>query len=138
MVRADVASVRREVARIDAMKLTTESRQSDGLVTHWTFIDVFRDSNRMPRKISTTCFIGEVVTHETIYLQGGTPLFVLSNESTITGTLRTQTRLYFDKGRLIEKRVGKKSLPLSAAQKRNIETNTQKRIRTYLSLYQLV
>lgn len=141
---ADVASVRREVTRVEAMKLTTESRGGDGLFIPLVTVSVSRDSQGVPRKIELRSSGASKQKRETIYLQGGLPLFVSVKEDKLSidakdnlkVTALSETRLYFDKGHLIEERVGKKLMPLNAARKISIEANTKKRIRSYLSRYQ--
>lgn len=143
LARADVKTVRREVARIDARKLALKTSERTDLSTEGAQISVYCDTQKTPHKIVARIYGESGQLKETIYLQQNQLLFVFSVEERYQSPLgttspvkvasRTETRLYFDKGRLTEKRMGKKQLSLTATQKRTIEKQTRDSIRTYLS-----
>ena len=141
--KADVAAVRREVARIDARKLAFKSYDNSDLSTEGARITIKRDGQGTPRKIVATIYGESGQKEEKVYLQNGLPLFVFSVETRynvplgsstkIRVDLQTETRLYFEKGHLIQKREDENIVPLSASQKRAIERETKATIRAYLT-----
>lgn len=139
--QADVAAVRREVARVDALKLSVQTQTRTDLSTEGARISVRRDAKGAPRKIDADITGEGGRKHETIYLQNGAPLFVYSVEERYDKPMylpdfkvvsRIETRLYFEKGRLIQKRVGKKILELSRAQARQLQRETVDEVRDFL------
>lgn len=143
IARADVAAVRREVARINALKLSTKSTDRADFSSEDAQILVGRDAKGSPRKI-VAHILGETGRRaDTMYLQNGKPLFRFSVEdryaepigvsSRVKVFSHLETRLYFDSGRLIQKRVGKKIVTLTRAQKQKIEFQTFEDVKGYLS-----
>ena len=140
---ADVASVRREVGRINALKLSTQTRDRTDLSTEGAQILVGRDAKGAVRKIVAHIFGETGRQDETIYLQNGKPLFVFSVEqrydqpigvsSRVKVVSRVETRLYFSNGKLISKRVGSKATKVTRTQKAQIESQTFALLRDYLS-----
>lgn len=140
---ADVASVRREVTRVDARKLAMKSYDSSNLSSEGAKISIGRDGRGAPRKIVARIYGESGQKQDTIYLQNGLPLFMLSVVNHYKAPLSAaskavtisliETRVYFEKGRLIQKREGKKIVTLSASQKRTLERQTKATIRTYLA-----
>jgi len=142
VARADVASVRREVARIDALKLSTKSSDRTDLSTKGAQVLIGRASKGTPRKIVAHIY-GETGRHDdTMYLQGGKPLFVFSVEdryarpigvsSHVKVVSHIETPLYFGNARLIQERIGKKVVLLTPFQKSKVEQETLKSIQSYL------
>ncbi|RYG57575.1 hypothetical protein EON80_28130 [bacterium] len=125
IAHADVASVRRRVANIDSMKLSSKTYNRADLSSEGAEISVWRDAKGAPRKVVARIYgeMGQV--HDTIYLEKGLPLFLFTIDESYDGPLslsvkvakRQETRLYFDNGKLFLKREGTKTVPLTSAQK---------------------
>ena len=139
---ADVASVRREVAHINALKISTKSSDRSDLSAEGAQILVGRDAKSTPRKIVAHIYGESGRRDDTIYLQGGKALFRLSVEeryarpigvsSHVKIVSRVETRLYFSGGNLIQERIGKKVMTLTQTQKSAIERETVASINSYL------
>jgi hypothetical protein len=142
--RADVPSVRREVAQIDRALPSLARQTSDrtDLSTEGARITIY-GAKKSPRKIRAEIFGESGRKTETIYLSAGTPLFRFSVEERYLVPLpqkpigkvvsRVETRFYFQNGRLFEMRVGATKSRLSAASKARIEAQTREDVRQYLS-----
>ncbi|RYX85641.1 hypothetical protein EON83_04695 [bacterium] len=125
LAHADVAAVRRKVANIDAMKLSSKAYKRMDLSSEGAEISIWRDNKGAPRKIVARIY-GEMGRKlDTIYLEKGLPLFLFTVDEGYDGPLslsvkvarRTETRFYFDNGKLFLKREGSKTVPLTNTQK---------------------
>lgn len=142
--RADVPTVRREVARIErALPLLPQQTSHRTDLSSEGAIVTVCGAARSPRKIRAQIFGEEGRTTDTLYLQHGAPIFRFSVEERYNQPMtlasggkvisRVERRYYFQNARLLEMRTGARKTPLSAASKRGIEVETQRLVRSYLA-----
>ncbi|BCM90364.1 hypothetical protein IAD21_02216 [Abditibacteriota bacterium] len=141
VVHADVTSVRGKVTHINAMKLASKTYNRTDLSSEGAQISIWRDAKGVPRKIAGHIYGEMGREHDTIYLENGLPVFLLTIKERYDGPLsvsvkvkeRTEMRLYFEKGNVFQRRDGNKVVSMSAAQKQEGNKLVRDMIKVYLA-----
>ncbi len=141
VARADVASVRRQVAHIDAMKLSQKTYDRSDLSSEGAQISMWRDGKGITHKIVGHIYGETGREHDTIYLNNDLPVFMLIVKEHYKGPIsptvkvgsRTEMRLYFEKGQLFQMRDGNKIVTMTAAQKREWSEGMRGIVKSHLA-----